>query len=530
MLQAKTKIQTGAQLLVNTLQQLGVDTIFGYPGSVILNVYEELSKQSNIRHFLVRHEQAAVHAAEGYAKFSKKTGVVLVTAGPGATNIITGCADAYFDGIPLVILTGQVDKELLGKNAFQEIDILRMTKNCSKAGIRVTSPDTLAQSIAEAFYIANSGKKGPVVVDITQNVFEGHAMCNELHYPKISEINLQNFTEAEILINFSNRPVIVAGAGVLHSGAENELFNFAKRINSPVVSTMLGLGAYPQNDENYLGMPGIYGHEAANVVIKQADLIILLGARFNDRITSAFSDADLDKNIIQVDINAEELNRNIKATAAYCTDIKTFLNTIVVKEKNNSWLYMAQELKKMNKTPVQKSNLLHSVDIIKEIYKYADIVTTEVGQHQIFAVQNLPQGVKFITSGGFGTMGFGFPAAIGAAVAAAEKSVVCIAGDGSFQMNIQELATVKEYNLPVKIMILNNGWLGMVRQLQKNRFGGNYYETRISNPDLVKLAERYGIQAERVSSPDELKAAFKRAFADNTPFLIDFAIEPMEEV
>ena len=532
MFQVKTKLLNGAQILINTLTNAGVNTIFGYPGSVVLNVYEELSKQNLLKHILVRHEQAAIHAAEGYAKVSNEAGVVLVTSGPGATNIVTGCADAYFDGIPLVILTGQVDKNLLGKNAFQEIDIVQMTENCSKAGFRVTDADMLEKTILKAFEISQSGKKGPVIVDITQNVF---SEISNFYGENISGYQPEtqydkDFTSAQKLINTSHKPAIIAGAGVLHSNAEKELFEFAKTLNAPVVSTMLGIGSYPLNDENYFGMIGIYGKNSANEVLRKSDLLLILGARFNDRITSVFRPEELNKKILQVDINSEELGRNVNVTEKYCCDIKEFLQNITVSPKSADWLNSIQKIKVQDNIISRKSNMLHSCDVIKEIYKHTEIVTTEVGQHQIFAVQNLPQGIKFITSGGFGTMGFGFPAAIGAAVANPEKHVVCIAGDGSFQMNIQELATVKEYNLPVKIMVLNNGYLGMVRQLQGNRFGGNYYETRISNPDFVKLAESYGIQAARVSSPDELKAVLEKAFEDNSPFLIDFIIEPMEEV
>ena len=532
MLQVKTKLFNGAKILINTLQNSGVDTIFGYPGSVVFNVYGELYKQNTIKHFLVRHEQAAVHAAEGYAKVSGKTGVVLVTSGPGATNIVTGCADAYFDGIPLVIITGQVDKNLSGKNAFQEINIIDMTKSCSKAGFQISDVKELEQTLVKAFEISQSGKKGPVIVDITQNVFSDSADYKAAipHQTLTAATNTYDFSSAERLINQSKRPVVIAGSGVLNSDAQKELFDFVEKLNAPVVSTMMGLGAYPQDVANYLGMPGIYGHNSANEVLKLADLIIVLGARLNDRITMVFNPEELNKNIIQVDINPEELGRNFNATEKICTDIKNFLQDIDVMSKSDGWLNTARTLKTLNKSAVRKSNLLHSDDVIKEIYKYTDTVTTEVGQHQIFAVQNLPYGVKLLTSGGFGTMGFGFPAAIGAAVANPEKPVTCIAGDGSFQMNIQELATLKEYNLPVKIMVLNNGYLGMVRQLQESRFNGNYYETKISNPDFVKLTESYGIQALRVSCLSDLKPALESAFADNTPFLIDFIVEQMEEV
>ncbi len=532
MLQAHTKILTGAQILINTLQKCGVDTIFGYPGSVVLDVYDELSKQNSIKHYLVRHEQSAVHAAEGYAKMSGKAGVVLVTSGPGATNIVTGVADAYFDGIPLVIITGQVDKNLLGQGAFQEINIIEMTKSCTKAGFQVTDAQELEVVLTNAFNIAVSGKKGPVIIDITKNVFTEAAQYKNIPQQKTagSTYALSDLNYAEKLIESSQSPVVVCGGGVNNSEAQNELFKFVKILNAPVVSTMMGLGSYPSNDVNYFGMTGIYGHNSANEVLKKSDLIILLGARFNDRITSIFKPEELNKNIIQVDINPGETGNNLQVSVGLCCDIKEFLNRVTVQSKSNEWLNSALQLKNLNTNIVRKSNLLHSVDIIDEVYKHTNIVTTEVGQHQIFAVQNLPEGVKLITSGGFGTMGFGLPAAIGAAVAADEKPVVCLAGDGSIQMNIQELATIKDYNLPVKIIIFNNGYLGMVRQLQKDRFNANYYETKISNPDFVTLAGSYGINAARAHNKTELHSVLNMAFADNEPFVADFIIEPFEEV
>ena len=533
MLQTQAKLLSGTQILINTLQKNSVDSIFGYPGGVVLDVYDGLSKQNIIKHYLVRHEQSAVHAAEGYAGMSGKTGVVLVTSGPGATNILTGVADAYFDGIPLVVITGQVDKNLLGKNAFQEINIIEITKSCTKAGFQVTDVNNLEETLNKAFELSQKGKKGPVIVDITRNVFSEFAQYKNQSLPQHSYEtidSLQELDNAELLISQSKRPIILAGAGVLNSGAQKELFDFAKFINAPVVSTMMGLGAYPLEDENYFGMPGIYGHNSANEVLRRSDLIILLGARFNDRISSVFNAEDLNKNILQVDINPEELGRNIAINTGICSDIKVFLQHLKVSAKDRAWLDSVLFFKSLNTVMERHSNLLHSVDVINEIYKYADTVTTEVGQHQIFAVQNYKPNIKLITSGGFGTMGFGLPAAIGAAVASPDKPIVCLAGDGSIQMNIQELATIKDYNLPVKIVIFNNGYLGMVRQLQENNFSGNYYETKISNPDFVTLAHSYGISAARAHNKAELHSVLKMAFADNEPFVAEIVIEPFELV
>ena len=532
MQKVQNKILTGAQITVQTLKVLGVDRIFGYPGSAVLDVYDELSKQSTVRHYLVRHEQAAVHCAEGYAKLTGRVGVVLVTSGPGATNTLTGIANAHFDGTPLVILTGQIDKSLLGKNSFQEVDIVEMTKTITKAGLQVKDASELEKTLIEAFEIAQSGRKGPVVIDIPQDVFSQNAEYKNIlpSFKTFYHNDFDNLHKIEELIDNSTRPLIICGAGVLQSKAENELYQFAQLHNIPIVSTMLGMGAYSKNSTNFFGMLGIYGSNAANEVFRQADLLIVLGARLNDRITSAFDkNCLLDKIVIQVDINPNELGRNMDTSECTCADIKEFLSKINVKPKSPSWLNSILILKNLDKEFSVTTKHLSSSDVIKEIYKYAEIVTTEVGQHQIFAIQYLPEKVKMITSGGFGTMGFGFPAAIGAATAS-KNPVVCIAGDGSIQMNIQELATLKEYNLPVKVMILNNGYLGMVRQLQKNNFNENYFATKLINPDFTKLAESYGIEAIKVTQKSQLESAVKKAFSDEKPFLIDFIVEPLEEV
>jgi len=525
MLQVKTSIKNGAQIAVQTLKNAGVDSIFGYPGSVVLKLYDELSKQTTIKHYLVRHEQSAVHAAEGYAQITGKPGVVLVTSGPGATNIVTGAANAYLDGTPLVIITGQVDSCLLGQNAFQEIDILDITKSCTKAGFQVKDINNLEQTLIKAFEIAQEGRKGPVIVDITKNVFTQSAVYKALMPELCTVSKLPALENCQNLINICKRPVIIAGAGVLQSNAQDELYNFSKKINAPVVTTMLGLDAISWNEENAFRMIGIYGENSANETIRQSDLLIILGARLNDRITSCFTPEDFDKKIIQVDINKDELGRNIQVTEGIQADIKEFLKNLEVNPHSREWLEQAMLLKSLDAGINRRSNLLHSTDAIKGIFEFSDIITTEVGQHQICTVKNFKSGVKFITSGGLGTMGFGLPAAIGATIAA-QKTVVCIAGDGSFQMSLPELAVIKNYNLPVKIMIMNNGYLGMVRQLQKE----NDFATKLVNPDFVKLAESYGIKALRVSKSSEVEPALKLAFQCEEPFLIDFIVEPFEEV
>lgn len=539
-----TKTMKGAKVVIETLRLLGVDTIFGYPGGIVLDLYDELYNQSDIKHILVRHEQSAVHAAEGYARVTGKCGVVLVTSGPGATNTVSGIVNAYLDGYPLVVLTGQVFKNLIGKDAFQEADICDITKTCTKKVFQVTEAAKLQQTLVEAFNIAMEGKKGPVVVDLAKNVFAEQVEFMECNVQNIHDFNFFESHDisriAEEIIS-SERPVVVAGGGVTHSKAEGELFEFVKSLNIPVVDTMMGLGTFPQDNENYFGMIGIFGDKAANQLIRESDLIISLGARFNDRITCMFKDVDLSKKFIQIDINKDEISRVIQAKDFLCGDIKNILAQLNLEirnlnsEKKNNWLSVAQKFRELNVKRERKTNLLHSFEVIRAIEDFTKnknvIFTSEVGQHQLWAVQNLNLDLdrRILVSGGSGTMGFGFPAAIGASVAVkSSKPVVCITGDGSFQMGLQELATCVDYNLDLKIMILNNGYLGMVRQLQEKNCQCHYSQTKISNPDFVKLAESYGIKATRVSSSEKMEDALKDAFMAKGPYIVEFLVEPME--
>ena len=541
----KTEILTGAQIIVKTLKQLGVDTIFGYPGGIVLSIYDELFKQNDIKHYLVRHEQAAVHAAEGYARVSGKCGVVLVTSGPGASNTVSGIANAYLDGYPLVVLTGQVVSNLIGKNAFQEVNIVDITKSCTKAAFQVTSVNNLENTLVRAFDCAMSGKRGPVVVDMAKDIFT--AECKYM-----PEVNLQvnetngfvgDVTEILNEIISAKHPVVVAGGGVVASKADKELFNFVKALNIPIVNTMMALGSYPQNDKNYLGMIGIFGQKSANQVLRESDLIFSIGARFNDRITCCFNKEELGRKFIQLDISEDEISRNIPAFYTLVGDARLILgkmNEELQKRGYSSvheaWLNETCALKKLNDINMKISEKLHSFEVIQEIYNYTkDMnlpVTTEVGQHQLWTAQNykFKYPGQFITSGGAGTMGFGFPAAIGASIAGGKSPVICIAGDGSFQMNEQELAVCYDYNIPVKIFILNNGYLGMVRQLQQKGFEGRYAETKISNPDFIKLAEAYNIPGIRVEKKEDIQAALDKAFAASSPYVVDFTVEPMEVV
>lgn len=540
------KTFTGAKAIIETLKNLGVDTIFGYPGGVVLDLYDELYKQSEIKHILVRHEQSAVHAAEGYARATGKCGVVLVTSGPGATNTVSGIVNAYLDGYPLVVLTGQVFKNLIGKDSFQEADICDITKTCTKRVFQISDPADISRTLVEAFEIANSGKKGPVVVDLVRDIFSARIGADFEAMFDSSSVEEKNILEASetsrILekILKSSKPVVVSGGGVTHSKAEKELYRFVKSLDIPVVDTMMGLGTYPQNDVNYFGMIGIFGDKAANQIIKEADLIISLGARFNDRVTCMFKEIDLSSKFIQIDINKSEISRVIRAADFICADTKVVLslfNQLLESsqyEKFSGWLKTAEALKSLNIERKRQTNLMHSFEVIQKINDFTKnmnlVFTSEVGQHQLWAVQNLTfnEYRKIFVSGGAGTMGFGFPAAIGAAIANPDIPVVCITGDGSFQMGVQELATCVDNNLNIKIMVLNNGYLGMVRQLQEKSCEGRYSQTKISNPDFVKLAQSYGLNAMEVSSVADIDEALKKAFSTNETFIIDFRVEPME--
>ncbi|MBR6723264.1 biosynthetic-type acetolactate synthase large subunit [bacterium] len=539
LVEREVKTMKGAKILIETLKNLGVDTIFGYPGGIVLDVYNELFNQSDIKHILVRHEQSAVHAAEGYARETGKCGVVLVTSGPGATNTVSGIVNAYLDGYPLIVITGQVFKDLIGKNAFQEADICDITKSCTKRVYQITSASEIQQTLDEAHFVATNGKKGPVVIDIVKDVFSGDAeISDQTNETKFDYILNTDLPVARIInrIKNSKKPVIVAGGGVNHSKADKQLLDIATKLDIPVVSTMMGLGTFPQSNPNFLGMIGIFGDKSANEIIKQSDLIISLGARFNDRITCMFKDIDLSNKFIQIDINPNEISQFIQASESYLGDIREFLHSIknIECEKFSSWCEEAQSFKTLNIKRERNSNLLHSFEVIRKIEEHTKdkniTFTSEVGQHQLWAVQNLKfnNNRKIFVSGGSGTMGFGFPAAIGAAIASPDKTIVCITGDGSFQMGLQELATCMDYNLNIKIMILNNGYLGMVRQLQEKFCDGNYSQTKISNPDFLTLAKSYGANALRVTTLEEIDTALNAAFSTDGTFIIDFAVEPME--
>ena len=543
---------TGAEILLKSLMKEGVEEVFGYPGGVVLPLYDALYVQNDIKHYLVRHEQAAVHAAEGYARVSGKPGVAIVTSGPGACNTITGLANAYYDGTPMVLITGQVNSKLIGGDAFQEADIVGITRSCCKHNYLVKDVKDLARIVKEAFYIATTGKKGPVVIDIPVDVFNAKYTFN---YPKNVELvgynpnykghPLQIQRALDTLFG-AKRPVIISGGGVVASNASRELIELATRLHIPVVHTLMGTGTYPDSLETSLGMMGMHGNYCANLTVSNADVIFAIGTRFSDRITGSLNKFARDAQVIHVDIDPCSISKNVKANIPIVGDIKNVLETMLHQlsktnhrinlELKDKWFNEIQEWKKKIAIPQKTSDKLSAITVLKTIQEYTKndepIVATEVGQHQMWTAQNFKfnKPRKLITSGGLGTMGFGFPAAMGASVACKDKYILNIAGDGSIQMNIQELMTCVDYGFKVINCIINNGYLGMVRQWQEKIYNAHYSQTKISSPDFVKLAQSYGALGIRVTKEEEIIPALKQAIEFNGPVMIDFICENFEMV
>lgn len=550
--EVETKLLTGSQILIESLRKEGVDTIFGYPGGVILNIYETLYHTKDIKHYLVRHEQAAIHAAEGYARVMDKCGVALVTSGPGATNTVTGLANAYLDGYPMVVLTGQVGANLIGNDAFQEADMVGITRSCTKHNYLVKDVKDLARTIKEAFYVANTGKKGPVLIDLAKNILEDKT---EFQYPEKVYLegynptykgNPKQISKALQLLCEAKCPAIISGGGVLSSDASEELTELARLLDIPVTTTLMGIGTYPLDDEKALGMLGMHGNYWANYAVNECDVLFAVGTRFNDRVTGPLTKFAKNAKVIHIDIDPCSISKNISADIPIVGDAKIVLKAMLdeLKAKNHEinrelkdkWFAKIDEWKKQRAIPEIQSEKLHAHMVLEHIYEYTKefdpIVATEVGQHQMWTVQafNFTKPRTLLTSGGLGTMGFGFPAAMGACIADKNRLVLNIAGDGSIQMNIQELATCVEYNLPVKVIIMNNGYLGMVRQWQEKLYNEHYSQTKISGPNFAKVAEAYGAKGIRVEKEAEIIPAIKEAIEYPGPVFLDFIIEPMETV
>ena len=544
--------KSGAEILLEGLQREGVHTIFGYPGGVVLNVYD-LLYDSPIRHILVRHEQAAVHAADGYARATGEVGVALVTSGPGATNTVTGLATAYMDSVPIVVLTGQVPTALIGNDAFQEADIVGITRPCTKHNFLVKDVRELARTIQEAFYLARSGRPGPVLVDLPKDVLVGRTEYVPPEAVKLRGYNptyeghIGQIKKALKAVQEARRPVVYAGGGVILSNAAKELTEFARQLSLPVTATLMGLGGFPGSDPLFLGMLGMHGTYRANMAVTHCDLLIAVGSRFDDRVTGKVDEFAPNAKIIHVDIDPTSISKNVRVDIPIVGDAKSVLKKMLSLVRGDEWSgrqeVLADWLREIAVWKgAHKMDYKQGPDVIKPQYVIEQlreatggdcIVCTEVGQNQMWAAQYFtldhPRG--WLTSGGLGTMGYGFPAAIGAQAAFPEKTVIDIAGDGSIQMNIQELATAVQHHLPVKIAILNNGFLGMVRQWQELFYGKRYSHTHMqAAPDFVKLAEAYGALGLRATRPEEVRPTIERALAHPGTVIIDFRVDPEEGV
>ncbi len=544
---------TGAEVLFKALQQENVDTIFGFPGGAVLDIFDELFR-SDIRHILVRHEQGAIHAADGYARASGKVGVCLVTSGPGATNTVTGIANAYMDSIPVVILTGQVATSMIGGDAFQEVDITGITRPCTKHNVLVRRIEDLGRTVREAFHIARSGRPGPVLVDLPKDVIRAVIDENDISWD-VNIPNNNNGKHASIpeqcmtaldMIGKAEKPLIISGGGVLLGKASNEFRAFARKLHIPVTSTLMGLGAFPASDPLWLGMPGMHGTYYANMAISHCDLMIAIGVRFDDRVTSKLDAFAPHAKVIHIDIDPASIDKFVRSHVSIVGDCKPILEYLnqhasengfsVAEGQTKAWLNQIDLWKKHAPLTYCRSEKIKPQHVVETLYRLTEgnaIVTTEVGQNQMWAAQfyHFDHPDSFISSGGLGTMGFGFPAAIGAQVASPDRVVVDIAGDGSIQMNIQELATAVNYNLPVKVVILNNGFLGMVRQWQELFYEKRYSHSDIDNvPDFVKLAEAYGAVGLRATRPEEVESTLRQGLDTPGVVVMDFHIEPEEGV
>lgn len=549
-----TKI-TGSQAVLKCLQEQGTKTIFGYPGGAVIDLYDELLN-ADIQHVLVRHEQGAVHAADAYARVTGKVGVALLTSGPGATNGVTGIATAYMDSIPIVILTGQVPTQLIGNDAFQEVDIVGITRPCTKHNYLVKEVKDLVPTLRKAFHIAKTGRPGPVLVDLPKDVING-----KIEYPEPAEVFIKsyqpNYTphtkqiqKACRLIRQAKKPVFYVGGGAILSGASEELTKLATERRIPVTMTLMGLGAFPGNHELNMGMLGMHGTYTANMAVSECDLLIAVGARFDDRVTGKLDEFATKAKIIHIDIDPTSISKNVKVDVPIVADCNTTLQEInsQLEQDQEEQTGSAADKRKEWLAAIMQWNTRHPLcyetdgDIIKPqfVIETLDkltggdaIITTEVGQNQMWAAQffrfNQPR--HFVTSGGLGTMGFGLPAAIGAQVAFPDKYVIDIAGDGSIQMNIQELATAIQYGLPVKIAILNNGYLGMVKQWQELFYNKRYSSTVMDVcPDFVALAQAYGAVGLRATRVDQVEQVIREALATPKTVVMEFRVAPDENV
>ncbi|MCL2760669.1 MAG: biosynthetic-type acetolactate synthase large subunit [Desulfuromonadales bacterium] len=545
----------GARILLECLKKEGVDLMFGYPGGTVINIYDEIHKIKGIRHILPRHEQGGTFAAEGYARATGKVGVMLATSGPGATNTVTGIANAYMDSIPMVIITGQVSTNLIGNDAFQEVDIIGITRPCTKHSFLVRDVNNLATIMKKAFYIARTGRPGPVLVDVPKDV---QIAETEFVYPETIELrsykptvggHLKQTERAISMIFEAKRPVVYVGGGVVLADASAELFKFCKALDLPVTTTLMGLGAYPENDVNSLRILGMHGTYYANMAVTNCDLLIAVGARFDDRVTGKLATFAPTAKIIHIDVDPTSIKKNVRVDLPIVGDVKDVLGKMIKEADNNKdkvksfkaalkpWHKDIAEWKK--KYPLsykQTSSIIKPQYVIEKLRELSDedaILATDVGQHQIWAAQffNVNQPRTFLTSGGLGSMGFGLPAAMGAQAGFPKRQVIAICGDGGFQMNMQEIATLVQNRLPVKVAIINNNFLGMVRQWQELFFDRRYSQTCMEFPiDFIKLAEAFGATGLQATKRDEVEDVIKKGFATPGPVIMEFKVAREEKV
>ena len=547
---------TGAEMVVRAIVEQGTETIFGYPGGAVLPIYDALFKQNSLRHILVRHEQAATHAAEGYARSTGKVGAVLVTSGPGATNAVTGLTDALMDSIPMVCVTGQVPSHLIGSDAFQEADTTGITRSCTKYNYLVRDINDLGRIMHEAFHIARTGRPGPVLVDVPKNIlnqtglYHGKQEFQRKSYRPVTQGDERQVAKAIELIKQAKRPVFYVGGGVINAGAEAcaLLTEFVRKTGFPITNTLMGLGSFPASDKQFLGMLGMHGSLEANMAMHDCDVMICIGARFDDRVTGKLEGFSPKSKKIHVDIDPSSINKTVHVQVPIIGDAGAILKQLFdawktekikpdAKALTDWWQQIEGWRAKRSFSFKQGKDVIkpqYALERLQELLKNQDFyITTDVGQHQMWSAQFLhfEKPNRWMTSGGLGTMGYGFPSAIGVQIANPENPVICVTGEASFMMNIQEISTVAQYNLPVKVLILNNRYMGMVRQWQEMFHGERYSESYMESlPDFVKLAEAYGVKGLRATKVNEVDKVLKEMLAHNGPVIVDMMTDQKENV